>query len=211
MRLIHATIAISFMTALLTTWGCAKKADIPADSSSKLDSDPGISQLSTIAFSKWEGKTVDWGQPPEKKLYATNSLLNLKAPNLVIEKWLSETPEMAGKFVLIDYWATWCPPCRKAIPELNEISKEFASELVVIGLSDETEENVRAMAEPVIEYYSAIDTQARTKTEIGVQGIPHIVLIDPSGTVCWQGFPMDDQYPLSSETIKGCIERYQAE
>ena len=72
----------------------------------------------------------------EKQIWA-KSFLNQKAPELVVEKWLAKEPDRKGKFVLIDFWATWCPPCRKAIPELNGLQKKFGDKLVVIGLSDE--------------------------------------------------------------------------
>src|SRR6266699_554221 len=93
----------------------------------------------------------------EKRLWA-KSFLNQKAPPLVVEKWLSKEPDRKGKFVLIDFWATWCGPCRKAIPELNSFHKKFGEKLIVIGVSDEAEEKVRGFKEPNIEYFSAIDT-----------------------------------------------------
>lgn len=143
-----------------------------------------------------------------KKLWA-NSFLNQKAPELVVEKWLSKKPELKNKFILIDFWATWCGPCRQAIPELNEFAKQFKKELIVIGLSDETEEEVKKMTNPVISYYSAIDTKATTKKALGVTGIPHVILIDPEGIIRWEGFPFLKGHELTADVIKGLIEKYK--
>src|SRR5213076_2255077 len=85
----------------------------------------------------------------EKRLWA-KSFLKQKAPPLVVEKWLSKEPDRKGKFVLIDFWATWCGPCRKAIPELNAFQKKFGDKLVVIGVSDEAAEDVKKLAEPKV-------------------------------------------------------------
>src|SRR5262245_53745975 len=120
--------------------------------------------------------------PAGKQLWA-KSFLNQKAPELLVEKWLSKEPDRKGKFILIDFWATWCGPCRKAIPELNAFHKKFSDKLVVIGLSDETEKTVASLTNPKIEYFSAIDTKGRTKRAVEVEGIPHVILIDPNGFV----------------------------
>lgn len=143
-----------------------------------------------------------------KQLWA-KSYLNQKAPELVVEEWLTPKPDTKGKFVLIDFWATWCGPCRKAIPELNEIQKQFKNELVVIGISDETVSKIKEMTSPVIEYSSATDTKATTKKQLEVQGIPHVILIDPQGIVRWEGFPLLYGHTLTPEVIKNLIEKYK--
>lgn len=143
-----------------------------------------------------------------KRLWA-KSILNEPAPELVVEKWLGDAPETEGKFVLIDFWATWCGPCRMAIPHLNEFSKEFADDLVVIGISDETEDKVAAMKEPAIEYFSAIDTEKRMYQALEVKGIPHVILIDPHGIVRWEGFPSLKGYELTAGVIEELIKKYK--
>jgi cytochrome c biogenesis protein CcmG, thiol:disulfide interchange protein DsbE len=142
-----------------------------------------------------------------KKLWA-KSFLNQKAPDLIVEKWLTPEPDRQGKFVLIDFWATWCPPCREAIPELNDYYEKFGDKLVVIGISDETEEAVRKLVNPHIEYSIAIDTQARTKKAVGVTGIPHVLIIDPQGIVRWEGFPFLQGYELSEKVVAGILAKY---
>ncbi len=215
----NKTLALS-----LTLWslslvcaGCGKHPNtdvIPQDLEHK---DAGVASEeysltpgSEIVFANLSGPTIDWGPAPDKELYAEHSFYNRKAPTLVVENWIGEPPNTEGKFVLIDFWATWCPPCRKAIPELNELAANFPDQLVVIGITNESLESIRKMTEPVLKYYSAIDTQGRTSNEIGIEGIPHVLLVDPSGNVCWQGYPADEEGGLNSATVQRLIDRYKS-
>jgi thiol-disulfide isomerase/thioredoxin len=136
-----------------------------------------------------------------KRLWA-RSCLYAEAPALVVEEWLGPRPETAGKYVLVEFWATWCPPCRKSIHLLNRLHARFADDLVVIGLSDEPAEAVRALRDPRIAYYSAVDTQARMKEALGVFGIPHVILIEPGGYVVWEGFPLQEGYELTEAKVE---------
>ena len=150
--------------------------------------------------------SATFGADAEKKIWA-KSLLNQKAPTLVVEKWLTKEPDRNGKFVLIDFWATWCGPCRKAIPELNTLHKKFGDRLVVIGLSDEPENKVKGMTDPTIQYFSAIDTEARMKKEVKVTGIPHVLIIDPKGIVRWEGFPLLEGFELTEQVVADILAK----
>ncbi|TBO45054.1 TlpA family protein disulfide reductase [Pedobacter kyonggii] len=143
-----------------------------------------------------------------KKLWA-KSILNEKAPDLVVEKWISKQPDTKGKFVLIDFWATWCGPCRAYIPTLNDIQKKYADKIVIIGVSDEAVEKVEAFNNPKINYFEAIDTKGTVKDSLQVKGIPHAILIDPKGIVRWEGFPLLQGNQLTEEVIKGLLEKYK--
>jgi cytochrome c biogenesis protein CcmG/thiol:disulfide interchange protein DsbE len=126
---------------------------------------------------------------PDAANGVARSYLNQPAPSIMGEKWLTEQPELKGKFVLVDFWATWCAPCRQSIPALNALHNKFKDRMVVIGLSDETEEKVRKMSEPKIDYFVAIDTQHRSASEIGLKRIPYTLMVDPKGIVCFEGHP----------------------
>jgi len=144
---------------------------------------------------------------PNKRMYA-KSFYHQKAPEIVVEKWLSEQPDLKGKFVMIDFWATWCGPCKRAIPEVSRWAKKYSNQMVVIGLSDEPEAKVLAMKSPVMEYYSAIDTKKRMKSTLQITGIPHVVVIDPQGIVRWQGFPFLGGFELTDAVLEEIFEKY---
>lgn len=143
------------------------------------------------------------GEPTAPKLYA-KSFRGSPAPHFVVEKWITPKPAMAGKFVLLDFWATWCPPCRGSIPQLNELQAKFKDQLVVVGLSDEPEADILRMTNPKINYAVAFDTAGRTKREVQVTGIPHAIVIDPKGIVRFEGMP----HYLTEKGMKVLIDRY---
>jgi len=135
---------------------------------------------------------------------SAKSIKGQAAPPLQVEKWLTTEPDTSGKFVLVDFWATWCGPCRQSIPHLNGLAKKFGDQLVVIGLSNEKEAEVNAMKSPKINYNVAIDTQARMEKTLQVRGIPHALIIDPKGIVRFEGHP---SY-LSDEGVATLLRKY---
>ncbi|MFI5356569.1 MAG: TlpA family protein disulfide reductase [Opitutales bacterium] len=147
------------------------------------------------------------GTTAAKQIWA-KSFLGRKAPALVVEKWLTPAPATEGKFVLIDFWATWCGPCRRAIPELNEIHAKLGEQVAVIGISDEPEAKVRAMKSPVIAYAVAIDPAKRMSSQLEIKGIPHVILVDPNGIVRWEGFPLLEGEELTLDVVRKIVAQY---
>jgi thiol-disulfide isomerase/thioredoxin len=137
------------------------------------------------------------------QLYA-KSFRGRPPPQIIVGEWLTPPPDVTGKFVLVDFWATWCGPCRKSIPHLNSLAAKFKDQLVVIGLSNEPLDAIRKMTSPPINYSVGTDTQSRTMTAVSVQGIPHAILIDPQGIVRFEGMP----FYLEADDLEHLIAKY---
>jgi len=91
-----------------------------------------------------------------------------------------------GKVVLVDFWATWCPPCRDSIPVLQRLHEKYGGQgLVILGVSNEEPEIVaRFVADQRMTYAVAASpslSDALRKYE--VEGLPTTVLIDKQGRV----------------------------
>lgn len=165
-----------------------------------------MNKVAVIASILLGGLLISCQKPP--KALSAKSVLDQAPPEFVVEKWLTQEPDPKGKFVLIDFWATWCPPCRATIPKLNAFQQKYADKLVVIGVSNETEKDVRAMAAPEIKYANAIDTQARMSNALKVEGIPHVIIVDPKGIVRWEGFPLESGYELTDTVLEDLFAKY---
>ena len=108
-----------------------------------------------------------------------------------------------GKYVLIDFWASWCGPCRREIPFLIDVNNKYADKGVqVLGINvwDQEEAAHKAIGDLGINY-PVIYTSDSTPTETyGVQGIPQILLIGPDGTILERN--------LRGEGIAAAIDKY---
>lgn len=125
------------------------------------------------------------------------------APPLRIAQWLKGQPVdlAAGKgknIHVVEFWATWCGPCRVSIPHLTEMQKKFKDHGVIfIGISDEPAAVVKRFVEQMAEkmdYTVALDERRQTAKAymeaFGVGGIPHAFVVDRTGTLAWHGHPM---------------------
>jgi peroxiredoxin len=90
----------------------------------------------------------------------------------------------AGSVRLIDFWATWCPPCRDEIPMLNELHQTYGGEgLTILAISDEKAEVVREFAEEVGMNYTNLIDPGDVSASYRVLGLPTAFLIDRDGRI----------------------------
>ena len=100
-----------------------------------------------------------------------------------------------GQHVLVDFWATWCPPCKKALPHIQALS-EGTKGLVVLTISSEP----ASVSRPFVEQYgytftTLVDADRSVSTRYGVTAIPTTFIISPDGTIARQmiGYHTADQ------------------
>lgn len=136
-------------------------------------------------------------------LQADAAELGVSAPALSVAEWVKgkavNLNEGKGKNIyVVEFWATWCPPCRASIPHLTELQKKFKDQSVTfIGISDETVSVVKPFVTKMgakMEYTVALDKDRKTSAAymgaFGVGGIPHAFVVDKTGAIVWHGHPM---------------------
>ena len=144
--------------------------------------------------------------PITKELYAKD-FRGERMSDLNVAMWLSKKPETQGKVVLIDFWATWCGPCRATIPELNDLQSRFKDDLIVIGLSDESPETIRSFRQQTpMNYAVATDPTGSAKQTLGVEGIPNVFIVSTDGIIRWQGIPMNPEERLTPQVVAAIID-----
>lgn len=95
-----------------------------------------------------------------------------------------------GKYVLVDFWASWCGPCMQEIPILVNIHKKYAGEsfeVLGVAVNDKPQNTKNAIERMQISYPQIIGAGPEIAAIYGIKGIPHIILFAPDGTILYRG------------------------
>lgn len=150
------------------------------------------------------------------------------APKLQTGKWIQGEPVKAfqsDKAYIVEFWATWCGPCKQSIPHLNETYTKYKDKgLVVIG-QDCWEQNdelvapfVKKMAEKMT-YRVALDDKSEKEkgamaetwmAAAGQNGIPTAFIVDKQGKIAWIGHPMALKEEVLDQVLAGSYDVHKA-
>lgn len=102
--------------------------------------------------------------------------------------------DLAGKIVVIEFWGTWCPPCRAVIPHMKEIYEQYAAtgKLVIIGVHSVKGGNTQAVHDFVTENempYTVCIDNGRAAIDYGITGYPTAFIFGPEQTLLYRGHP----------------------
>ena len=141
---------------------------------------------------------------------ANNAVASTKAPDLTLKKLDNTSFKLSdyrGDVLYVDFWATWCPPCRKSFPwmeEMNQRYKDLGFKVVAISLDTK-----RAVIDQFLEtmttnFVIAHDPSGDSATQFQVKGMPSSYLIDRKGNIhlTHLGFNSNDKAKLEEEIKK---------
>lgn len=95
-----------------------------------------------------------------------------------------------GKYILLDFWASWCTPCREEMPYLQEVYKKYKADnfdMLSIAVNDSATESVMAAKAWGITWNQIINAQSIPIAVYGLEAIPHLILFGPDGTILKRG------------------------
>ena len=94
--------------------------------------------------------------------------------------------QFAGKVVVLDFWATWCPPCRSSVPELKELSKKYSGDqlqLISISADSDREKWQGYIAKKKMDWPQIWDSNSAIRNAFGVSSFPTYLVIDRKGII----------------------------
>lgn len=122
------------------------------------------------------------------------SSIEAQAAPIQIDQWITSPPpsqsDLNGRVYVVEFWATWCPPCVQSIPHLIELANKYKDvPFITISLDRSSEPVKKIIQSKGINYYVGMDNGLSEK--YSVHGIPSAFVIDRNGQIAWRGHSMN--------------------
>ena len=118
--------------------------------------------------------------------------------------------EFRGKVVLLNFWASWCVPCREEMPAMEKLYQEYKEKnfvILAVAVKDSKQDTLNFVKELKLTYPIALDTDAKVGQEYGAWGLPVTYLIGPKGEALARGWGPADWYgPAARKLIKDLLD-----
>lgn len=154
-----------------------------------------------------------WEQP--KLGYQLNELSKpVNAPNFTLEdmdEYEYDFSEYRGKVVLLNFWASWCPPCRREMPSMERLYRKYQDkDFSVVAVNQmEDEDKIFAFTgtlETQLTFNILLDTQSTVSQDYDVRGLPTSYLIDKEGRIRYRAVGgREFDHPKVEKIIQGLM------
>ncbi|MDP5199090.1 TlpA disulfide reductase family protein [Flavobacterium sp. DG2-3] len=161
---------------------------------------------SILDLSKQDDQYLKLYQKGIEKLdvYAVGKpFLDFKLPNQ--DGNLINLKDYKGKIVLIDFWASWCAPCRKKNPELISLKQQFENaDFEIIGISRDKNKKqwISAIAKDKLEWTNLLDEDQKMENSMGIENIPYNYLLDEKGIILGVNLPVEKITQILTDKVK---------
>ncbi|HLE13306.1 MAG TPA: redoxin domain-containing protein [Anaerolineales bacterium] len=147
----------------------------------------GLGVLIFFGLGFWNGQAQSEGQLPGKAL-TTSPAVGALAPDFELVDLSGETvrlSDLRGKPVLLNFWATWCAPCKLEMPAIQERFEQHQAKFSVLAIDfDEPEQDVRQFAKQLeLTFNILLDPGAKVQDLYRVRGYPTTFLVDAEGVI----------------------------
>ena len=155
-----------------------------SDFVAKYDTASDIVKNNSQLKKRYDGIQTAWATSEGSK-YVDFTIDNGQGQTAKLSDYLTD-----DRYLLVDFWASWCGPCRAAMPHLAGIVKDHAKTIRVLSIGvweQSIEDNEKAKEELGMTWETAFDKESVGPETYGVQGIPTLMLIAPDGTIVYRG------------------------
>ena len=123
--------------------------------------------------------------PPGDRLPKGMKVPNASLPYVTVGKGQLDLSTLRGSPMILNFWASWCGPCKKELPVLKKLHEEYADQgLIILGITDDRPSQIRAVSsQESLPYPTLFDKRNALGRRLGVRTIPFTVFISKDGHV----------------------------
>jgi thiol-disulfide isomerase/thioredoxin len=209
-HLLAFSLSIILGLALCTTIGCKKKDTTSAAPPAGVAAEEPTPQAAQTEQNIQAAAKVK-SAPDENTIAEGYAFAPLEFTSLSGQQ--VNLANLKGKVVLIDFWASWCGPCRRAMPDLVQTYKQYHDkgfEIIGINLDKDKSQLEKYMQEMGItwqQYFDGLVWSNKIVRRFSIRGIPHIVLIDKNGAVYFNTNYDQQKPPLQGIELRNVVAR----
>jgi peroxiredoxin len=147
----------------------------------------GMALLYVKGFEKFRAQVEQWSSPDSAGSATEQDWAGVQVPDLTLTSLEGETlrlSELQGRRLVLDFWATWCPPCRQEIPHFIQLAEENPREdLLIIGISSEDADTLKDFVSKQNVNYPIVSTNGLPEPFDRIEAIPTTFFIDRRGII----------------------------